>query len=105
MPMLRILLLAFVVALVPGPAVSAQDTIAEAAEALATDPVYVDASEERALSGAEADRLRERIQSSNAGPVYVAVLPDAAKSAGGGSAQGVAQEIAQRLGHQGTYAV
>ena len=37
--------------------------------------------------------------------MYVAVLPEAAKRAGGGSAQGVAQAIAQRLGRPGTYAV
>ena len=86
-PMLRTLLLALVVALVTGPAASAQDVVGEAAEALATDPVYVDSSAERALSDGEADRLRQRIQSSDAGPVYVAVLPESAKSAGGGSAQ------------------
>ncbi len=105
MPMARILLLALFLALVPGPAASAQDVVGEAVDALATDPVYVDSSAERALSGAEADRLRQQIESSDAGPVYVAVLPSSAKSAGGGSAQGVAQAIAQRLGRQGTYAV
>src|SRR5688500_12140068 len=105
MTMARILLLAVVLALVPGPAASAQDVVGEAAAALATDPVYVDSSAERALSAAEADRVRQRIESSDAGPVYVAVLPSSAKSAGGGSAQGVAQAIAQRLGRQGTYAV
>src|SRR3954468_5274471 len=103
--MLRILLLALVAALLLAPAASAQDAVGEAAEALASDPVYVDPSAERALSAAEADRLRARIDERGAGPLFVAVLPDAAKREGGGSAQGVAQAIAQRLGRPGTYAV
>ena len=79
--------------------------MSEAAEALASDPVYVDPSAERALSAAEAERLRARIDERGAGPMYVAVLPEAAKREGGGSAQGVARAIAQRLGRPGTYAV
>ena len=37
--------------------------------------------------------------------MYVAILPDAAKGEGGGSAQGVAQAIAERVGRPGVYAV
>jgi hypothetical protein len=103
--MTPIALLALVMALVPGPSTSAQDMVGDAAEALASDPVYVDPAAERALSAAEAAELRKRISSSDAGPVYVAVLPEQAKDAGGGSAQGVAQAIAQRLDRPGTYAV
>ena len=43
-------------------------------------------------------RCGARIEERGAGPLYVAVLPEAAKREGGGSAQGVAQAIAQRLG-------
>src|ERR671917_757392 len=105
MDMLRTLLVALLLALIAAPAASAQDAVSEAADALASDPVYVDPSAERALSDAEADTLRRRIQERNAGPLYVAILPDSAKSEGGGSAQGVAQAIAQRLDRPGTYAV
>src|SRR5215212_232610 len=103
--MLRPLLLALLLALIAAPAASAQDAVSAAADALATDPVYVDPSAERALSDEEADALRRRIEERNAGPLYVAVLPASAKSEGGGSAQGVAQAIAQRLNRRGTYAV
>src|SRR5918993_1576486 len=105
MSMLRILLLALLVALFAAPAASAQDVVGEAADALASDPVYIDPSAERALSDAEADALRRRIEERNAGPLYVAILPNSAKAEGGGSAQGVAQAIAQRLDRPGTYAV
>src|SRR4051794_26405503 len=101
----RIALLALAVALVPGPAASAQDTIGDAARSLSLAPVYADPAAERALTAPEAKQLRQRVSSSDAGPVYVAVLPESAKQAGGGSAQGVAQEIARRLGRPGTYAV
>src|SRR5687767_6316585 len=103
--MKRILLLAALLALVAAQAASGQDVIGTAADALQSDPVYVDPSAERALSDAEADALRRRIDERGAGPLYVAVLPESAKRAGGGSAQGVAQAIAQRLDRPGTYAV
>src|SRR5215218_1925126 len=103
--MARILVLALLVALIAAPAASAQDAVGEAADAFAKDPVYVDPAAERALSDEEADALRRRIEERNAGPLYVAVLPATAKNEGGGSAQGVAQAIAQRLDRPGTYAV
>jgi len=103
--MARILLLALLLALVSAPSATAQDAVGEAARALAGDPVYVDAAAERALTGAEAEALRRRIEERGAGPLYVAVLPEAAKREGGGSAQGLAQAIAQQLGRPGTYAV
>src|SRR5690349_3409872 len=101
----RTALLALALALVPVPAASAQDTIGDAARSLSLDPVYVDPAADRALTPDEAKELRHKISSSDAGPVYVAVLPESAKEAGGGSAQGVAQAIAQKLGRPGTYAV
>jgi len=91
--------------LVPGSAASAQDMVGDAATALQRDPVYVDPAAERAISAAEAEALRRRIDERGAGPLYLAVLPESAKRAGGGSAQGVAQAIAQRLGRPGAYAV
>ena len=101
----RLLLIALAALLLAAPAASAQSTVAEAAQALATDPVYVAPDAEKALSSSEADELRQRIQDSGAGPMYVAVLPKSALDEGGGSAEGVAREIAQRLQRQGVYAV
>ena len=76
----------------------------DVAEALQTDPVYVDPSAERRLSEAEAEVVRDAI--SDAGtPIYVAVLPDAATDATGGDAGELARQIAQALGRDGTVAV
>jgi hypothetical protein len=107
MPRMRIVLLVLAVALAlaPVPMASAQDPIGDAARSQSLDPVYVDPAAERDLTPAEANDLRQKISSSDAGPVYVAVLPERARQAGGGSAQGVAQAIAQKLGRSGTYAV
>jgi hypothetical protein len=97
--------LALLLLLAIAPAAHAQSVVARAAEALAGDPVYVDPKAERAITEADADRIRQRIDERGAGPMYVAILPDAAKREGGGSATGVAQAIEQRLGRPGTYAV
>jgi hypothetical protein len=99
------LLIALAFLLLAAPAASAQSVMDDAASALATDPVYVAPDADRALSSAEADELRQRIQDSGAGPMYVAVLPQSALDEGGGSAEGVARELAQRLQRQGVYAV
>src|SRR5688572_28325174 len=95
--MLKTLLLALALALVPGPAAFAQDAIGEAADALATDPVYVAPEARDIVDAAGADRLRARIRERGAGPLYIAVLPAGAADEGGGSARGVAQEIQRRL--------
>ena len=76
--------------------------IDRAVAALRDDPVYVDPQAERALTDAEADRLRERIGGSD---VFVAVLPAAARGEVGGSTTDVAREIANGLRRDGTYAV
>ena len=68
---------------------AAQDTVDRVAEALRSDPVYVDPSAEMALSPGETDELRGRIE----GNVYVAVLPASA-----GSAEQLAGELRSRLG-------
>src|SRR5919107_3790249 len=93
MSMLRVLVLSLLLALIAAPAASAQDVVGEAAQALASDPVYVDPGAERAISGADADRIRQRIEERGAGPMYVAILPSSARRLGGGSAAGVAQAI------------
>src|SRR5688500_7497815 len=103
--MLKTVLLALVLVLVPGPAASAQDAIGEAATALAEDPVYVAPEAQATVSDADADRLRARIRERGGGPLYIAVLPASAADEGGGSARGVAQELHRQLGRPGTYAV
>jgi hypothetical protein len=66
--------------------------------------VYVDPGAEMKLSAGDADALRRRLDA-GAGPMYVAVLPDAAKREAGGSAEGVIRLLSDRLGRPGVYAV
>jgi hypothetical protein len=79
--------------------------ISEAAQALARDPVYVDPAAERAISDADAERLRDQIQAKDAGPLYIAILPASAAREAGGSAEQVLEAIAQELDRDGTYVV
>jgi hypothetical protein len=68
---------------------AAQDTVDSVAEALRSDPVYVDPDAEMALSPGETEELRRRIE----GNVYVAVLPASA-----GSAEQLAAGLRSRVG-------
>ena len=67
--------------------------------------MYVDPDAERAITAAEADRLRERIGQADAGPVYLAILPAAATAEAGGSADGVLEDLIRVMEEDGTYAV
>jgi hypothetical protein len=103
---LRIVLLAVLAVLVPAAAAQAQSgAIRQAAQALRSDDIYVAPDAEAKLSSGEIQRLRDEISSQHAGPMYVAVLPNAAKQEAGGSADGVARTLAQALGRDGNYAV
>ena len=87
----------------PAPALAAE--IEDAAEALRSDPVYVDPQAERAITPVEADRLRDRIRVAEAGPLYVAILPQDAVEEAGGDPDGVVERLHDELGRDGTYAV
>jgi hypothetical protein len=87
------------------PSVAAAAAVLDrAAEALRDDVVYVDPDAERALSEAEADRLRSRIREAGGG-VYVAILPDRARLEAGGDEDAVVRELGRAVGRDGTYAV
>jgi hypothetical protein len=79
-------------------------SVDEVAEALRSDPVYVDPSAERALSESEADEVREAIRDVGT-PVYIAVLPADAVDAAGGDAGELASQVAESLARDGTIAV
>nr|MBA2425581.1 hypothetical protein [Actinomycetota bacterium] len=102
----RALLLAVLgAAFAPAPALAQGSTIDAAADALQNDPVYVAPGAESLLAPADADRLRERIAAADAGPIYVAVLPEAARDEAGGSATELLTGVGERVGRNGTYAV
>ena len=76
----------------------------DVAAALRSDPVYVDAAAERALSEFEAGEVRDAIRLAGT-PIYVAVLPASAVDAAGGDAGELASQLASALGRDGTIVV
>ena len=91
---------AVLMALAPAPAASAQtatDSIGQAADSLRTDPVFVDSGAE---ANVDAGAIRERVERDDAGPVFVAVLPESA-----GRAQSIAPELARAVGRPGVFVV
>jgi hypothetical protein len=77
--------------------------VEQAASALRSNPVYVDTDAERRLDAGEAGRIRDRIQQTGAGPMYVAILPRSA-TVGGDPAETLRQ-LVRAVGRNGTYAV
>jgi uncharacterized membrane protein YgcG len=73
--------------------------------ALQSSPIYVDPTAELAIGGGDQARLRAAIDASNAGPVYIAILPLAAENETGGNPDGVLQALHDGLKRDGTYAV
>jgi hypothetical protein len=102
MPM-RLLLLTVLLVLLAAPAARGQSGLDAAAEALKSDPVYVDPDAEATLSDSEADQLRQRITDKDAGPMYVAVMPRDVVSGSGGSVGAALSELGSRVGRSGTY--
>jgi hypothetical protein len=92
-------------ALVLGASARAGERIDAAVGALQSAPVYVDPDAQLAIGSADQARLRAAIDTSGAGPVYIAILPLAAENETGGNPDGVLQAIHDGLQRQGTYAV
>ena len=97
--------LPFVLALAFAGNATAGAIIDRTATALQSNPVYVDPSAEKSITPAEAERLRTEIETKGHGPIYIAVLPNAALDEAGGDAVGVANELHRQLGNPGVYAV
>lgn len=92
-------------ALVLVPAAAAGPRIDAAIEALRGDPVYVAPDAELRINADDERRLRQKIDAAGAGPVYIAILPQAAEDEAGGDPDGVLQAIHDGLDRPGTYAV
>jgi hypothetical protein len=101
----RSLVIAALLALVLAPTAGAGEIVDRVVASLRNDPVYVDPDAERAPDAAAADRLRDRVASAGAGPLYVAILPDAARAEAGGDAGGLVDLLHRELGRDGTYVV
>jgi hypothetical protein len=96
---------AFVVlAGLPAVSVSASVDLDEVADSLRSNPVYVAADAERALSDDEAADLRSAIRGADT-PIYIAVVPASAADLAGGDAAEVASQLAAAIDRRGTVAV
>jgi hypothetical protein len=104
MPRLLFVIVALALGL-PAAAFGTPYYVDQAASALQSDPVYVHPDAEPTISEADANRLRERISSAEAGPIYVAIVPRAARGEAGGDASDWGRFLAQMLDRPGTYAV
>ncbi len=107
---MRILVLALLLVVVLAPSAAAQDTatgtiLDRTAAELRRTNVVVDPDAEVRLSDAEVARLRDRIARADAGPIYVAVVPERAQEEAGGSPEAFLRELWQAVGRDGTYAV
>jgi hypothetical protein len=92
-------------ALALGGTARAGERIDAAVSALQSSPIYVDPDAELAIGSAEQARLRAAIDTSGAGPVYIAILPLTAEDETGGNPDGVLQALHDGLSRRGTYAV
>ncbi len=101
----RVFVVAVLAAAALAPAATAGPIVDRAVHALQSDPVYVDPSAEKAIGAANAQELRRTIDSANAGPVYIAILPSSAEGEEGGDPDGVLQAIGAGLDRDGTVAL
>jgi MYXO-CTERM domain-containing protein len=102
LPLLVVLALAL--ALAPAAAAASTSAVDQAATALRSDPVYVHPDASPTISEADAERLRERIATAGGGPVYIAVVPAAARNEAGGDAADWVRSLAETVDRRGTYA-
>ncbi|HEX8205346.1 MAG TPA: hypothetical protein VF587_04740 [Solirubrobacteraceae bacterium] len=79
--------------------------VLEAADGLRTSPVYVDQSAEEAISRDEEARLERLIDDEKAGPLYIAIVPEAIEDEAGGSPDAALSAIVQQVRRPGTYAL
>lgn len=100
-----VLLAALAAALLLCAPADAGERIDAAVAALRSNPVYVDPNAELAISEADESEIRNKLDTAGAGPVYVAILSQAAEDETGGDPDGVVQAIRDGLGRKGTYAV
>src|SRR5437773_9855666 len=105
MKRLVVLAVAVAAALALGAQARAGERIDAAVAGLQANPVYVDPDAELAIGSAEKDRIRSAIDTSGAGPVYIAILPAAAEDETGGHPCGLLQPRLDRRRRIGTDAV
>src|SRR3954452_6008523 len=102
----RVLIVTLAAVLLATSAVArAADVFDRAAAGLRQHPVYLDAEAPKVMSPDQRRALEAQIATDKAGPLYIAILPAAARKETGDSATRAAREVARRLGRDGVYAV
>jgi hypothetical protein len=84
---------------------SAAGQLLQAASSLRSNPVFVAPGAKPTISSGDAERLRRKIRTSGAAPMFIAVLPASAVGAGGGTPEGVLRNLHDDVHLPGTYAV
>lgn len=79
--------------------------VSDVVAGLQADAVFVHPDASSALSEGDAEQLRDKISNSNAGAVYIAVLPEAAKQQAGGSTTELLKQVVNGVRRNGTYAL
>jgi hypothetical protein len=103
-PVRLTILIALLAVLLAAPLAAAQSgVLGEAATALQSDSVYVHPDANPSLTQAEVAALRARITERDAGPMYIAVLPERAASEAGGSVGQALTQLGSGVGRPGTY--
>jgi hypothetical protein len=92
-------------ALLPATAGAQGPLTNEAARALLESPVYVHPDAEEAITADEEAKLERRIRETGAGPLYIAIVPDAIRDEAGGSSEEALESIARQVSRPATYAI
>src|SRR5262249_43950148 len=89
----------------PAAAAEQGDPIARAAAALRSGRIYMDPAARVKLSSAQVRALPRQIATSAPRRIFVAVLPDSARAAAGGTVAGVGAALERQVGRPGIYAI
>jgi hypothetical protein len=87
------------------PATARAQLVDETVRALQSSPVYVDRDAEKRISPEEERALERAIAEKGAGPMYIAIVPEAIDDEAGGSPEGAIVAIRRGLQRPGTYAI
>src|SRR3712207_6842337 len=88
---------------IAGSAFAQGSLLAEAAEALRAQGIYVDETRAGDLSADEVDALRSAIASADVGQVYIAVLPEEVLAEAGNDPDTAVAVLSEQVGRSGTY--
>jgi hypothetical protein len=87
------------------PAAARAQLVDQAVAELGSSPVYVHPDAEERITAGEEQALERAIAQERAGPMYIAIVPEAIDDEAGGSPEGALVAIRRGVGQPGTYAI